>query len=92
MNLSGGAGSRGVVLLLRLPGGALAESSDDEPHRVDLRHHSAANGEDHELPEKAVLSLVNQFAMSAGKRWRRLRGFRHLADVFTDVRFIDGVN
>lgn len=30
---------------------------------------------------------MNQFAMSAEKRWRRLRGFRDLAD----VRFSDGV-
>ena len=35
----------------------------------------------------AALSLVHPLAMSAGKRWRRLRGFRHLAD----VRFINGV-
>ena len=39
-----------------------------------------------------VLSLVHQLAMSVEKRWRRLRGFRHLADVIADVRFINGVN
>ena len=44
------------------------------------------------LSEKTALSLVHQLAMSAEKRWRRLRGFRYLADVITDVRFIDGVN
>ncbi len=38
--------------LLRLPGGALGASADDQPHRVDLRHHPAANGEDQELPER----------------------------------------
>ena len=42
----------GVARLLRLPGGALGASTDDEPHRVDLRHHSLANGEDQELPER----------------------------------------
>ncbi len=27
------------------------EGDIDEPHRVDIRHHSLANGEDQELPE-----------------------------------------
>ena len=39
------------------------------------------------LSEKTALNLVHQLAMSAQKRWWRLRGFRHLAD----VRFTDGV-
>ena len=43
------------------------------------------------LSEKTALSLVHQLAMSAEKRWRRLRGFHHLAEVIADVRFIDGV-
>ena len=43
------------------------------------------------LSEKTALSLVHQLAMIAEKRWRRLRGFRHLADVIADVRFTDGV-
>ena len=41
---------------------------------------------------KSGLSLVHQLAMSAQKRWRRLRGFRHLADVVADVKYIDGIN
>ena len=41
---------------------------------------------------KSGLSLVHQLAKSAQKRWRRLRGFRHLADVVADVKFIDGVD
>ena len=44
------------------------------------------------LSEKTALSLVHQLAMSAQKWWRRLRGFRHLADVIADERFLDGVN
>lgn len=44
------------------------------------------------LSEKTALSLIHQLAMSAEKRWGRLGGLRHLADVITDVRFIDGVN
>ena len=43
------------------------------------------------LSERTALSLVHQLAMSAQKRWRRLRGFRHLAEVIADVRFTDGV-
>ena len=44
------------------------------------------------LSEKTTLNLVLQLAMSAEKLWRRLRGFRHLADVIADVRFIYGVD
>ena len=44
------------------------------------------------LSVKTALSLVHQLAMSARKRWRRLRGFRHLANVVADVKFIDGIN
>jgi transposase-like protein len=41
---------------------------------------------------KTGLALVHQLAMSAQKRWRRLRGFQQLADVIAGVKFIDGVD
>jgi transposase-like protein len=41
---------------------------------------------------KSGLSLMHQLAMSAQKRWRRLRGFRQLADVVAGVKFIDGMD
>jgi len=41
---------------------------------------------------KSGLSLMHQLAMGAQKRWRRLRGFKHLADVIAGVKFIDGVD
>ena len=41
---------------------------------------------------KSGLSLIHQLAMSAQKRWRRLRGFEQLADVIAGVKFIDGVD
>ncbi len=44
------------------------------------------------LSEKTALSLAHQLAMSAEKRWRRLRCFHHLADVNADVRSVDGVD
>jgi transposase-like protein len=44
------------------------------------------------LSAKSGLSLVHQLAMSAQKRWRKLRGFRQLADVIAGVNFIDGVD
>lgn len=44
------------------------------------------------LSAKSGLSMVHQLAMSAQKRWRKLRGFRHLADVIAGVKFIDGVD
>ena len=44
------------------------------------------------LSARTGLSLMHQLAMSAQKRWRRLRGFRQLADVAAGVKFIDGVD
>jgi putative transposase len=38
------------------------------------------------------MALMHQPAMSAQKRWRKLRGFRQLADVIADVKFIDGID
>ena len=41
---------------------------------------------------RSGLSLMHQLAMSAQKRWRRLRGFRQLADVVAGVQFVDGID
>jgi transposase-like protein len=41
---------------------------------------------------KSGLALVHQLAMSAQKRWRRLRGFKQLADIIAGVNFIDGID
>jgi putative transposase len=41
---------------------------------------------------RSGLALMHQLAMSAQKRWRRLRGFKQLADVIAGVKFIDGVD
>jgi len=38
------------------------------------------------------LALMHQLAMSAQKRWRKLRGFKQLADVVAGVKFIDGID
>lgn len=38
------------------------------------------------------LALMYQLAMSAQKRWRRLRGFKQLPDVLSGVSFIDGTD
>ncbi|MBF0590173.1 MAG: transposase, partial [Magnetococcales bacterium] len=43
------------------------------------------------VSRQSILSLVHQLAMSAQKRWQRLRGFKHLADVIEGVKFVDGV-
>jgi transposase-like protein len=40
---------------------------------------------------QSILSSVYRLGLSAEKRWRRLRGFKHLADVIDGVKFIDGV-
>ncbi len=44
------------------------------------------------LSVKTALSLVHQLAMSAQKRWRRLRGFGQLADLLAKVKFVDGID
>lgn len=41
---------------------------------------------------KTGLALVHQLAMSAQKRWRRIRDFKQVADVIDGVNFIDGVD
>jgi transposase-like protein len=44
------------------------------------------------VPARSGSALLYQLAMSAQKRWRRLRGFRQLADVIAGVKFIDGID
>jgi putative transposase len=39
-----------------------------------------------------ILTMVYKLGLSAEKGWRRLRGFRRLADVINGVKFIDGVD
>jgi len=43
------------------------------------------------VSRQSILSLVYRLGLSAQKRWRRLRGFKHLAEVIQGVKFIDGV-
>lgn len=38
-----------------------------------------------------ILVMVYKLGLSAEKGWRRLRGFRKLADVINGVKFIDGI-
>lgn len=44
------------------------------------------------LGARGAVAMVHQLAISAQKRWRRLRGFRQLADVVAGVKFIDGID
>ena len=43
------------------------------------------------VSRKTILSMVYKLGMSAEKRWRKLRGFRHLAEVIRGVQFTNGV-
>ena len=43
------------------------------------------------VSRQTILALVFQLGQSAQKRWRRLRGFKHLADVIHTVKFENGV-
>ena len=38
-----------------------------------------------------MLSFVYKLGICAEKRWRRIRGFEHLAKVITGVQFKDGI-
>ena len=74
-------------------GGALATPAHDQPHRVALRHHMAAKGEDQELPEREDSAKPHEPArhelletMAPPTR------LRQLASVVADVKFIDGVD
>jgi transposase-like protein len=39
-----------------------------------------------------ILPMVYKLELSAQKGWRKLRGFRRLADVINSVKFIDGID
>ena len=39
-----------------------------------------------------ILTMVYKLGLSAEKGWRKLRGFRRLADLINGVKFIDGVD
>lgn len=43
------------------------------------------------VSRKTILSMVYKLGLSAQTRWRKLRGFNHLADVIRGVKFQDGV-
>lgn len=42
------------------------------------------------LSRETMLTMVFKLTQSAEKRWRRLRGFHHLAEVVSGVQFVDG--
>jgi len=39
-----------------------------------------------------ILTMVFKLGLSAEKGWRKLRGFRQLADDINDVKFVDGID
>lgn len=43
------------------------------------------------VSRNSILSMVYKLGLSAQTRWRKLRGFNHLADVIRGVKFQDGV-
>jgi putative transposase len=43
------------------------------------------------VSRQSLLAMVYKLGQSAAKRWRRLRGFEHLAEVIAGVKFKDGV-
>jgi len=43
------------------------------------------------VSRRSILALVYRLGLCAQRRWRRLRGFKYLADVIEGVKFIDNV-
>ena len=43
------------------------------------------------LSRQTMLTMVFKLCQSAEKRWRRLQGYKLLADVIHGVKFIDGI-
>lgn len=43
------------------------------------------------MSRQNFLAMVYKLGQRAAKRWRRLRGFEHLAEVIAGVKFKDGV-
>uniref|UniRef100_B8HMV7 Mutator family transposase n=1 Tax=Cyanothece sp. (strain PCC 7425 / ATCC 29141) TaxID=395961 RepID=B8HMV7_CYAP4 len=43
------------------------------------------------VSQESILSLVFKLVQSAQKRWLRIRGFKHLAEVIEGVKFKDGL-
>ncbi len=43
------------------------------------------------LSRQTMLTMVFKLCQSAEKRWRRLRGYKLLADVIRGVKFVDGI-
>jgi len=77
-----GEGPRCLVSLLRLSGRALETHPDDEPHRVDLCHDCHRSDQAKGCVScNTMLAMLYKLGMSAEKRWRRIRGFHHLAKV-----------
>lgn len=44
------------------------------------------------LSRETMLTMVFRLSLSAQKRWRRLRGFKHLAEVVRGVQFHNGIH
>lgn len=44
------------------------------------------------LSRQTMLTMVFRLCQSAQKRWRRLQGYRRLADVVRGVKFVDGIS
>jgi putative transposase len=77
--------------VLRVSGTALAESAHDESHRIDVRHHSASDETDERLTRDGLLHMMFKLGQRAEKTWRRLRGFRQLAQVIEGIQFVNGI-
>jgi len=65
----------------------------DQPDWINLCQRSVKNQKDPCLVSRTtILTMVYKLGLSAEKGWRKLRGFRRLADVINGVKFIDGVD
>ncbi len=44
------------------------------------------------VSRSTILTMVDKLGLSAEKGWKKLRGFKRLAEVTEDVKFIDGID
>ena len=86
-----GRGPRRPADVLRLPRRALEACTHDQPHREHVRHGSSAHLPDQGcLSRKTAMAMVFKLCQCAQRKWRKLDGSNHLAEIIRGVKFVDG--
>ena len=78
-------GPRRPADVLRLPRRALEACTHDQPHREHTRFVCAPTG-----PRAASRKTAKKLCQCAQRKWRKLDGSNHLAEIIRGVKFVDG--